>query len=154
MAAGVTIRSGQMPGFRAHITEALAAQVAAARARTAVQVDAALTARGATPDFVHDIERAGPFGAGNAQPVFVFPAHRVRMAEVAGQGGHVRFLLTADDGARVKGIAFRAAGTPLGQLLLGAEGPLHFAGTLGVDTWQGRETVQFRVLDVALPDAR
>jgi single-stranded-DNA-specific exonuclease len=66
----------------------------------------------------------------------------------------VRFLLTADDGARLKGIAFRAAGTPLGQLLLGAEGPLHFAGTLGVDIWQGRETVQFRVLDVALPDAR
>jgi single-stranded-DNA-specific exonuclease len=30
--------------------------------------------------------------------------------------------------------------------------PLHVAGSLAVDRWQGTERVQFRVLDVAVPD--
>lgn len=156
MAAGVTLRPGQLGPFRAHLAETLGASVAAARAVTALRVDAAITARGATPEFCHEIERAGPFGAGNPQPVFAFPAHRARFAEVVGTGGHVRFSLTSDDGARLKAIAFRAADTPLGQALLGAgnDTRLHVAGTLSLDHWQGREEAQLRVVDVAMPAQR
>lgn len=156
MAAGVTIRSGQLGPFRAHMAEALVAQVSAARAATALPIDAALTARGASPEFVHEVERAGPFGSGNPTPTFVFPAHKAKFAEVVGQGGHVRFTLTSDDGARLKAIAFRAAGQPTGDLLLNAgnDAPLHIAGTLGIDHWQGREQVQLRVVDIAQPPTR
>ncbi len=154
MAAGVTIRPGQMGPFRAHLFETLGPTVSLARARTSLQIDAALTARGATPDFVRDIERAGPFGSGNPQPVFAFPAHRAKFAEVAGLGGHVRFVLTSEDGARLKAIAFRAAETALGQALLSAgDSPLHIAGSLTIDHWQAREETQLRVADAATPTA-
>ena len=65
----------------------------------------------------------------------------------------VRFTLTSDDGARIKAIAFRAATTPLGQALLNAgnDARLHIAGMLALDHWQGREEVQLRVTDVAVP---
>ncbi len=151
MAAGVTVPAGQLGAFRAHLSEQLKGAVGAARALTALKVDAALSARGATVEFVEDIERAGPFGAGNPQPVFVFPAHRAKFAEVVGQGGHVRFQLTSDDGARLKAIAFRAQGNPVGEALLraGNDGRLHIAGTLGLDHYQGRAEVQLRVTDVA-----
>ncbi|RUT32569.1 single-stranded-DNA-specific exonuclease RecJ [Arsenicitalea aurantiaca] len=153
MAAGVTVRPGELNAFRAHVTDRLAPSIAAARAATALRIDAAMSARGATADFVREIERAGPFGSGNSTPVFAFPAHRARFAEIVGAGGHVRFQLTAEDGARLKAIAFRAAGTPLGDALLGngAETPLHFAGMLGLDHWQGRAEVQFRLQDLARP---
>lgn len=152
MAAGITIRPGQMPGFRAFITEALGVAVTAARTRTAIEIDAAITARGAHPDFVKDIERAGPFGAGNPQPIFAFPAHRAKFTDVVGAAGHVRFTLASEDGARLKAIAFRAAGNELGQTLLSNEDkPLHFAGTLSIDHYQGREEVQVRVSDAAFP---
>ncbi len=149
MAAGVTIASGQLGRFRAFISEKLGAQVAEMRAKTAVKIDAAMSARGATTDFVHEIERAGPFGTANPTPVFAFPAHRVRFPEVVGQGGHVRFTLASDDGARLKAISFRSATAPLGQLLLEARDnrPLHLCGTLGIDHYQGREQVQFRLID-------
>jgi single-stranded-DNA-specific exonuclease len=153
MAAGVTLKAGMLGPFRAHMTERLAGSVASARASTALKVDAALTARGANPAFVHEIERAGPFGSGSPQPVFAFPAHRARFAEVVGSGGHVRFTLSSDDGGRLKAIAFRAAGTPLGDLLLtaGNDRPLHLAGSLSLDHWQGREEVQLRLADAAVP---
>ena len=65
----------------------------------------------------------------------------------------MRLVLTSEDGARLKAIAFRAAATPLGQALLGAgtDTPIHIAGTLGLDHWQGREEVQLKVTDAAMP---
>jgi single-stranded-DNA-specific exonuclease len=156
MAAGVTLKPGQIGPFRAHIAELLTATVATARAATALQIDAAITARGATPDLFHEIERAGPFGSGNPQPVFAFPAHRAKFAEVVGAGGHVRFTLTSEDGAKLKTIAFRAANSELGQALLNAgnDTPIHVAGTLSLDHWQGREEVQLKLTDAALPTLR
>lgn len=153
MAAGVTLRMGDLGPFRAHLIERLADAVATARAATALKVDAALTARGATVDFVRDIERAGPFGAGNPTPIFAFPSHRAKFPDIVGAGGHVRFSLTSDDGARIKAIAFRAAQTPVGEAIMAAGGdrPLHIAGSLGLDHYQGRAEVQLRVTDVALP---
>ncbi|GHA36884.1 single-stranded-DNA-specific exonuclease [Devosia pacifica] len=156
MAAGATLRHGDLHGFRAHLTDRLKDSVTAARSMTQVRIDAALTARGATTDLVHDLDRAGPFGAGNPTPVFAFPAHRARFAQVVGKGGHVSFSLASDDGARIKAIAFRAAETPLGELLLSNQGaaPLHVAGCLSLDHWQGREQVQLRVVDAARPETR
>ena len=54
----------------------------------------------------------------------------------------------------LKAIAFRAVGEgtdeALGRLLLAAGGrSLHVAGTLGIDRWNGAETVQLRILDAA-----
>jgi single-stranded-DNA-specific exonuclease len=152
MAAGVTIRPGQLGPFRSFLAEKLSVDVLEARAATGLPVDAALTARGATLDLVHDLEKAGPFGAGNPGPVFAFPAHRARYAQVVGKGGHVSFTLTSEDGARLKAIAFRAANTAIGDALLrDSDAPYHFAGALSIDHYQGREQVQFRLTDLARP---
>ncbi|WP_297103749.1 single-stranded-DNA-specific exonuclease RecJ [uncultured Devosia sp.] len=152
MAAGVSLKPGDLGPFRVFLTEALAAGVASARAASALKIDAALTARGATLDLLHSLERAGPYGSGNPSPVFAFPAHRARFPQIVGKGGHVSFSLSSDDGARLKAIAFRAAGTPLGDALMrGGDEPLHFAGGLSIDHYQGREQVQFRLHDLARP---
>lgn len=153
MAAGVTIKPENFGQLRAFLNERLGKEVDAARLKTAIKVDAALTARGASVDFVREVERAGPFGMGNPTPIFAFPAHKVQYPEIVGQGGHVRFTLAADDGAKIKAIAFRASANPLGNALLDARDGrrLHLCGTLGLDTYQGREKVQLRLIDAATP---
>lgn len=152
MAAGVTLRSGDLGPFRAFLVDRLSASVTTARAASALKVDAALTARGATVDLLHNLEKAGPYGAGNPSPVFAFPAHRARYPQIVGKGGHVSFTLASDDGAKLKAIAFRAAGTALGDTLMrDNDQPLHFAGGLSLDHYQGREQVQFRLIDIARP---
>ena len=104
---------------------------------------------------MQDIDRAGPFGSGNPEPVFAFPAHRIVDAGIVGNG-HVRVRAMAGDNARLNAIAFRAGGTPLGDMLLKARdsGPLHLAGTLSVDRYGGSERVQLRLVDAALPVRR
>lgn len=152
MAAGVSLRPGELGAFRAFLAERLGPSVNAARAASALKIDAALTARGATVDLLHSLEKAGPFGAGNPSPVFAFPAHRARYPQIVGKGGHISFTLSSDDGARLKAIAFRAAGTALGEMLMrDGDQPLHFAGGLSIDHYQGREQAQFRLIDIARP---
>ncbi len=152
MAAGVTLRSGSLGPFRAFLAEKLGSSVASARAASALKIDAALTARGASVELLHSLEKAGPYGAGNPSPVFAFPAHRARFPQIVGKGGHVSFTLTSDDGAKLKAIAFRAAGTALGDTLMrDGDQPLHFAGGLSIDHYQGREQPQFRLTDIARP---
>ena len=150
MAAGVTLAAGQGHAFHAFLIERLATEVGAASEGEALMVDAALSAGGATPRLLTEIDRAGPFGQGSPEPVFVFPAHRLTDVIEIGSGGHVRVKLKGGDGASVGGIAFRCAQEPLGRALFSARGEsVHLAATLTLNRWGGKETAELRVLDLA-----
>jgi single-stranded-DNA-specific exonuclease len=151
MAAGVTLRNERLADFRAYMDNALAADVARSRHVRELFIDGAVSARAVTPEFVATLNRAGPFGAGNPEPVVALPSHQLIYADEVGQA-HLRLRFKSGDGAIVNGIAFRAIGQPLGNVLTQMRGqPLHVAGSLAVDRWQGAERVQLRVSDVALP---
>jgi single-stranded-DNA-specific exonuclease len=149
MAAGVTLRKGALAQLRAFLEAALSADVTAARRLSGLMIDGAVSAAGANLDLVAMIERAGPFGSGNSEPVIALPAHTVTYAEEVGQA-HMRVRLKSADGASVNAIAFRAAGQKLGTALLNSRGrQVHAAGSFAIDRWQGEERVQFRLTDIA-----
>jgi single-stranded-DNA-specific exonuclease len=149
MAAGVTIRRERLAEFRAFLETTLTDQVETARRDDALLIDGAFSAAAASLDFCASVMRAGPFGAGNPDPVFALPAHSIAFADVVG-GQHIRARLKSADGAFVNAVAFRAASTDLGSALIEGRGQaMHVAGTLSIDRWQGGERVQMRLLDVA-----
>src|SRR5262249_13459904 len=95
------------------------------------------------------LARAGPYGAGNPEPVLAVPAHTLAYVEPIGEN-HVRARLRSGDGKQVNAIAFRAAGQPLGKALLDNRGrAVHAAGQIALDRWQGEERVQYRLTDLA-----
>src|SRR3954447_2177854 len=152
MAAGITITPDKLAPFRAYLEEALHGAVEAARREDSLLIDGAVAAGGANVAMLADIARAGPFGAGHAEPVFALPAHQLAYVEEVGQS-HVRARLRAGDGTTLNAIAFRAAGKPLGNALIANRGRnVHLAGTLSIDRWNGEERVQFRIMDLAASD--
>lgn len=149
MAAGLTVMRDRLADLRAFLEENLQSAVAVASAKRLLEIDGALTARSANLAMVENIERAGPFGAGNPQPMFAFPAHTVRYVETMGEN-HIRLTLASSDGATLKAVCFRALETPLGDLLMASNGQqLHVAGTLNLNHWRGRTSVQLRIVDAA-----
>lgn len=153
MAAGLTLSRDRLGDVRVFFEQELGEQIAHARASNSLTIDAALTARAADLSLLSEIERAGPYGAGHAAPVFAFPAHRIAHASIVGNG-HVRAMVKSSDGASLAAIAFQAADTPLGKLLLeGRHKTVHLAGSLSKNSWQGRESAQLRITDAALPGA-
>ena len=153
MAAGVTLRKDSLTAFRAYLEDALASAVEAARREDALMIDGAVTASAANSAMVATIARAGPFGAGNPEPVIALPAHTLVYAEEVGQA-HIRARLRAGDGSTIDAIAFRAAGQKLGTALAQSRGQsVHAVGTLCLDRWNGAERVQLRLTDMAPADA-
>lgn len=150
MAAGVTLPKGGLSAFRAFLEATLAPSVEIARRETALLIDGAVSAGGVNLALVETLARAGPFGAGNPEPMLALPAHTLAYADPVGEN-HVRARFRSGDGKFVNAIAFRVAGTPLGRALLDNRGrTMHAAGHLAVDRWQGEERVQMRLTDVAL----
>lgn len=151
MAAGLTVAADKLEAVGARLSDLLRDTARAARATTGFEIDGAMTPAGVSEDFIALLEKAGPYGQGNPQPRFAFPAHRVRFAKVMGEV-HLRCTLEAGDGSKLDAIAFRAVGQPVGDLLQHANGmPLHIAGTLRRDTWGGRNRIELQIDDVAEP---
>lgn len=151
MAAGVTLDKAKFQEFQAFLESELNGQVSNARRQAGLQIDGALTPQGVTPELYDLVEKAGPYGAGNPSPRFVFPAHRIGFVKRMGEA-HIRCALKAADGSQLNAVAFRAAGSPLGDLLLGNAGAsLHVAGHLRRDNWGGSERIELMIEDAADP---
>jgi single-stranded-DNA-specific exonuclease len=150
MAAGITLKKDALAAFRAFLEDALAASVEVARRESGLAIDGAVSAGGVNLALVEMLARAGPYGAGNPEPTLALPAHTLSYADVVGES-HIRARFKSGDGKIVNAIAFRAVGKPLGQALLDNRGrPMHAAGHLAIDRWQGEERVQMRLTDVAM----
>jgi single-stranded-DNA-specific exonuclease len=151
MAAGFEVREQMIGALHAFIAARFKDDLDGTPLVPTLLIDGALQARAATPGLIATVEHLAPFGAGNAEPRFVFPAQRVVAADVVGSE-HVRCVLTGPDGGRLKAIAFRAAGEELGRALLaGKAAALHIAGRLKLDSWQGTDRVQIQIEDAAFP---
>ena len=150
MAAGITLRKDALGAFRAYLEDTLAPSVEAARRERALLIDGAVSAGGVNLALCEMLARAGPYGAGNPEPMLALPAHMLIYADLVGEN-HIRARFKSGDGKIVNAIAFRAAGQPLGRALLDNRGrPMHAAGHLAVDRWQGEERVQMRLTDIAV----
>jgi single-stranded-DNA-specific exonuclease len=151
MAAGFEVREQMIGALHAFIAARFKDDLDGTPLVPTLLIDGALQARAATPGLIATVEHLAPFGAGNAEPRFVFPAQRVVAADVVGSE-HVRCVLTGPDGGRLKAIAFRAAGEDLGRALLaGKAAAVHIAGRLKLDSWQGTDRVQIQIEDAAFP---
>lgn len=149
MAAGFELSRDQADGFREWLRTRLSGADNVCESARSLWVDGIVSPAGATIELASEIERAGPFGAGNREPILVACDVRLAFADVVGQG-HVRLKLNGGDGAALSAIAFRAAETPLGRGLLKARGArIHAAGFLRAKRWNGRLEIQLQLEDAA-----
>lgn len=148
MAAALTAERGKLEDLIAFLDSRLAAEVETRPDRGLYAVDAVMGPAGMTPEFHDLVERAGPFGAGNPEPVIVVPDARVVDVRLVGEN-HVSVVAMCGND-RLKAIAFRAADGPLGEALIRKGRPIHLAGKLLANDWQGRRTIELSIEDAAV----
>jgi single-stranded-DNA-specific exonuclease len=153
MAAGLTVAEDRIAALEAFLLARVGPALAGGNRADTLNLDGALAIGGATRELFNLLERAGPYGAGHPEPRFAMAGVRIARADVVG-GEHVRVILSGAAGGRLKGIAFRSVDATLGRSLLQSGGrPMHLAGRLRADDWQGRNDVQFVIEDAAHPGA-
>ena len=150
MAAGFTVAAENLDELRKFLAERLGDGLSGERLMPELRIDGTLSLAAAQCDLIDHITKLAPFGAANPEPRFVFPAMRILHAEPVGSA-HLRCTLADPlDTARLRAIAFRVGGTPLGQFLAETRGAaIHVAGHLRRDGWRGGEAVQLAIDDAA-----
>ncbi len=151
MAAGFSLPEANLPAFHAFLDERLAA---ATNLPSAVDlaVEGALAVPGCTVELAQSLARLAPFGAGNDEPMLVLPRIRVVRADRVGKEARTirAFIEGEDGGSRLKAVMFRADDGPLASALLARDGtPLHLAGHLRAEEWNGNVTAGFFIADAA-----
>jgi single-stranded-DNA-specific exonuclease len=150
MAVGLTALEAQIKELGAFLDAELGEEVDKAVAGEALEIDAVLSVNGATRDLCETLEAAGPYGAGNPSPVVAVSPARIAYLAPAGEK-HLRLTLEGPSGGRLRAVAFRSIGTPVGDTIRAAgERWLHFAGGLKPDNWASATGVQLVIEDVAL----
>jgi single-stranded-DNA-specific exonuclease len=149
MAAGFSLSAEQEGPFQRFLAARFAEGGDALVGALDLRIDTLVSPSGATEALVNDIAQAGPFGAGNPEPLIAATDVRIVFADIVGKD-HIRLRLAGGDGAGLEAIAFRAADAPLGKGLLASRGKtVHVAGRLKIDEWNGRARVQLQVEDAA-----
>ena len=151
MAAGFGLLEMRLTALHAFLNERLAAAAHLPRAADLL-IEGTLAVQGATVELAQHLVRLAPFGSGNEEPIFVLPrARAVRAERIGREGNTVRAFLEGEGGGpRVKALLFRANDNPLAAVLLERPGmPLHVAGQLRAESWNGSTTASFFITDAA-----
>ena len=141
MAAGVELDASAVDGFRAALAAHAGAGLAPADLRRVQRVDAVVSGSALTLELAEELERLGPFGAGNPAPTLLVPAARIEHVTAMGEERrHARCSLVSG-GARARGVAF---GVTQAALARASAEPQDVAVALERDRWRG--AVRGRVL--------
>lgn len=153
MAAGFSLRTGNVAGFHAFLDERLRDAAVLPSAADLI-VEGAMAVPGATTEVARQLERLAPFGAGNEEPTLVLQRARVvRSDRVGREAGSIRAFVEGEGGGpRLKTMLFRAREGALSDALLarGQGVPLHLAGHLRAEEWNGSVGTCFIVTDAAV----
>ena len=149
MAAGLTLQKKNLASLKKFLFEKIGLLMAQENPKPTLYVDSIITLNGANDELVTAIQMVAPFGSGNPEPRFVFESVRIIRADIVG-ASHIRCILSDSSKKNFKAIAFRAVGEPIGDALLNTHGfPVHIAGKIRENTWQGRNEMQIIIEDVA-----
>lgn len=151
MAAGFSLTEEGIPALQAFLNAQLGDAVARAHEFRTLKLDAVLACQGATVELVKSLQLGAPYGVSNPTPKFALASVRIMRLDVLKEA-HIKLQIAPAEGrgSWLKAMAFRAIGTPLGEMLLAAQNrPLHLAGQLQVESWQGKESVSLHIEDAA-----
>ena len=143
MAAGFVVRSDAVPALRSRLIEIAQRELGHLTLQPSIRIDAHVRLSTLNVETLQFLEELAPFGEGNPAPVFVTRGASVLDASRFGTGGkHLRLRLR-HDGAVWSAIAFG-----MGEAWQEGTELIDVVYSLGVDRWNGRESMRLVVHDL------
>ncbi len=141
-AAGCTFAPTNTDPLRSALNALLCERgITAAELLPTLELDAELHHRHITMAFAQSLTSLAPFGAGNIEPTFLLT--KQTLTDLRAVGADNMHLQAKVSGIRAIGFRF---GSSLDQL--NSETPVDIACRIGINSWNGRESVQLVIEDI------
>lgn len=148
MAAGFSLEESKIEEFRKFVGEYVMDRIGGEAVTPVLEIDAVLDVGGANIEIANYLEMLEPFGSGNPEPKLLLKNVRIIKPTLIGIG-HVRCVLTSENGGSIKAIAFRVGDNQIGHTMLNNKtDKFDVVGVLRHDKWNGRNDVQFIIEDI------
>ncbi|MEO8581162.1 MAG: single-stranded-DNA-specific exonuclease RecJ [Patescibacteria group bacterium] len=150
MAAGFSLQSDKITSVTERLQKLAQQQIESALLIPRITVEALLSLELVKTDLINALKRFEPFGNGNTDPVFGFQNLQIVQAYALGrEKKHLKMVIGNDDGMTVECIGFGWG--YLEQEILQAK-KVDIAGTVGINEWNGKKSVQMVIKDVVITD--
>lgn len=149
MACGLTLKAENMASFEEALAKEAQKQNLSQAPKTAKLVDAVISLKDITPEFIKSFDILKPFGLKNPKPIFAFKDYTVVDGKAIGDGSHLRLGLTTLDGQET----INALDFGLDQdieMVLKQVGQVEFIGSLSINIWQEKEYAQIIIEDLKI----
>lgn len=149
MAAGFSLEEDKIDEFKKFVGEYVISRIGGEAVTPILEIDTVLDVGGANIDLVDYLEKLEPYGAGNNEPKLMLKKVNIIKSAMISTG-HVKCILTSQNGGSIKAIAFRVADNQIGNAMINAKKGDYFdiVGVLRHDKWNGRNDVQFIIEDI------
>ena len=146
MAAGFSVAEEKIP----ELAEFLQKRMGNKAVERGLTIDAIIGISGATPELLLKLEKLAPYGQGNPQARLMIQQVTNLKSDIVGEHHIKSLFIDRLSNSRLSAISFRCVGTPLGDALLYTQGKtIDVAGTLRLQEWNGKQSVNLTVEDVA-----
>jgi single-stranded-DNA-specific exonuclease len=155
MAAGLSMDKANIAEFEKVFCETVATAIEKTPELLVpkISLDGVLSVSGANLELISSLEKAEPFGMGNAEPKFAVTG-KLAYAQIVGEK-HVRITLTDITKRRVNGIVFSAMDSDLGPFLMNSlNEQITVCGSIKRNIFNGYESAQIQVLDALKGEIR
>lgn len=143
-AAGLSLRTRDLPRLQETLLEIAATELAGVDLRPRVDIDAEVKLSGMGGDTFTAIQKLAPFGQGNPVPTFL--SRRVNVLDcqpMGSSGDHLRLKLRKDSAY------WDAVGFDLGRYRGEVTSFIDIVYSLEMDRWNGQEKLRLNVVDFA-----
>lgn len=146
MAAGFTIAADKIEDFRYRLNRYAEEVLGGESLSKTFEADAELPPKQLTFQIIRLLSKLEPHGIGNAPPLFLIRHVPVKNVSLLKEK-HLKFLIGNEGNQQVSALWWSAA-QYLPQVEKAAR--VSLIGNLEINKWQGRETIQLKVKDVAV----
>lgn len=154
MAAGFTVLEEKLQELQEFLNHAFKIDISNQNDIAYEEYDAELTTSSVNLPLMDELSKLEPFGQGNYEPIFKFSNLFVLKADIVG-GKHIRCLLAPSKEAfgskPLHAIAFNSVSSPIENILLNIKSHnISVIGSLKVNSWQERHTIQLQIKDLII----
>jgi single-stranded-DNA-specific exonuclease len=157
MAGGFSILPEKISELHNFFCKNLGEKIAELGGKKTMEFASALDLPQVNVEFLKELSKLEPFGTANARPKFILRNLQKVKANLVGKTQeHISCIFTSKTllgfSGQIQAIAFRAAQTPLAEILLDAKfnKPINLAGSLNINSWMGVEKVQMVIEDILI----
>ena len=151
-AAGLSLKTKDLPRLRNELLEIAAAELASVDLHPRIDIDAEVKLVGMGGDTFTSIQKLAPFGQGNPMPTFLSRQVSVLECRTMGSGGdHLRLRLKQSNSPSTSSgqVLWDAVGFNLGSYRSEISSLIDIVYNLEIDHWNGQDRLRLNILDFA-----